>query len=1237
MCLSTAAVAQTISYQGTIAKSDGAPAEGTHRIAVSLWTSENGDSPIWTDEFVTNVTHGVFDLKLGSSKPLPKAEMDKQLWITIGINGEQPTTWTRLSAVPFALSVADSSITSRKIATDYVGSISINGQKLTGRGTTLNIETKGIDASFDEGSSSLMLVLTGATSSKGAKIQSSSTGLGDWCEQGNYGPWNFGGTAYTPFLGTTDNTPLIFKTGNGTGANEAMRILSNTSTNLQYVGINTANPSSRLDIQDSNSRIVVIDTVLTISRKTSGNPGKGFGIEQHALLQTYGSGNLKNASRFKTYWTDARTDSATSAYELELSTGGDTDRVLQVAAHHARVQDQYGNPLWTSAPSITWGAHSSRWTGTGNSIPDSIVGGTVSGGGGFWDPVDNDTWCWNTVTSHWATVGGGAGNRAGILYGDSTYKKFQTVGGGLLNTASGDDAVVAGGEYDSATGFHSAILGGSHNQALGSYSAVLGGQYNHAEGEYATVLGGSRLKLGGHSVGYSPVTADLTSQSGIGYFGNVDLWIGNVDHRSRALRFLTPYSGARPDLAGYTAIRAADTQTSNITYTLPLSLPDSEGWVLTAQTITADTVGLAWGPGGSGGGGAGWLLIGNRGTFPPTNFLGTRDDSPFEIHLHNDTAVATGGNHRVMRYEEGITSPNIVGCSSANTLAAGLSGSAILSGGTSATPNQIDSNAPFSLIASGNGNHILGMGNLAGYSAILSGRGNLIGADSFRSWYNVIAGGDSNLIGWGSYGNSLGGGFYNTIANAYGTIAGGYGNLLNGSGALNVIGGGRFNTVGGDISVNAQTERSTISGGDSNMISEHSWWAFIGGGGHNTIGPYSIYGAISGGSLNSLGRNAGYSSILSGQRNRVEDTVRYSTIAGGQFNTIVSNDTLYHSEFRAAYNFIGAGDSNRIDGFGERAGGDPARGSAIVAGHANTVHEAKSFIGSGSYNEISDDAGFIGTGLSDTISDGSENAIIAGRNNTIDITTIATSGVGAAFIGSGVGNIIKGAAAYAAIPAGDHNIATVNSQTVIGKYNDSLAFGQPLLSVGNGSPGARHDGFDVSAKGAATVYDLHGPSGGGIPGPRAGATYVDNVLIAEADVDANRTLASSFGVYSVAESDSFPGSYLVELDINDSKANRDTLKEASIVVSLRSNDTSGFSTFHAKHGGLILQGTPETSTTCGWSIDATQIGIVEDLTAPEVGRNTFIVHIRPPGDLAHCLPLISHAFFFQVFGRRARN
>ena len=127
-----------------------------------------------------------------------------------------------------------------------------------------------------------------------------------------------------------------------------------------------------------------------------------------------------------------------------------------------------------------------------------VFGATISGGGApgnafFCNLVYG---CQNSVTDHFGTIGGGAGNQAGDTVGDLESAEFATVGGGLSNEAwyygfvgggldnhaTGDFASVAGGTSNIASGTYSSIGGGVVNTAAGSFSAVPGGNGNHAGG-----------------------------------------------------------------------------------------------------------------------------------------------------------------------------------------------------------------------------------------------------------------------------------------------------------------------------------------------------------------------------------------------------------------------------------------------------------------------------------------------------------------------------------------------------------------------------------------------------------------------------------------------------------------------------------------------------------------------------------------------------------------------------------
>src|ERR1700733_15224653 len=152
----------TISYQGQLVDTSLKPVpDGIYTLTVTFRDLDNRDSVLWTDDFVTNLKNGIYNIAVGSQKPLPPPNsMDKTILFSVSINGGtelQPGEY--LSAVPMAINVvdgaittkkiadlaitsdklADSSITSAKMNADYVSSISVNGQRVTGKGSDLNI------------------------------------------------------------------------------------------------------------------------------------------------------------------------------------------------------------------------------------------------------------------------------------------------------------------------------------------------------------------------------------------------------------------------------------------------------------------------------------------------------------------------------------------------------------------------------------------------------------------------------------------------------------------------------------------------------------------------------------------------------------------------------------------------------------------------------------------------------------------------------------------------------------------------------------------------------------------------------------------------------------------------------------------------------------------------------------------------------------------------------------------
>lgn len=121
------------------------------------------------------------------------------------------------------------------------------------------------------------------------------------------------------------------------------------------------------------------------------------------------------------------------------------------------------------------------------------------------------------LTSHFASIGGGTGNRAAgvaasigggssnVVDGDSASVsggqfneangRFAHVGGGSDNSAADYAATIAGGESNIA-GWRAFVGGGVGNQASNEYASIGGGNANRIEGARSTIAGGDQNTIG---------------------------------------------------------------------------------------------------------------------------------------------------------------------------------------------------------------------------------------------------------------------------------------------------------------------------------------------------------------------------------------------------------------------------------------------------------------------------------------------------------------------------------------------------------------------------------------------------------------------------------------------------------------------------------------------------------------------------------------------------------------------
>jgi hypothetical protein len=207
--------------------------------------------------------------------------------------------------------------------------------------------------------------------------------------------------------------------------------------------------------------------------------------------------------------------------------------------------------------------------------------------------------------------------------------------------------------------------------------------------------------------------------------------------------------------------------------------------------------------------GADWKLSGNGGTDPASDFLGTIDNTPFNVRV--DDA-------RALRIEPDPTSPNLIGGAATNRVTAGAGGATISGGGTDDNANRVIDD--FGTIGGGSDNS-------AADSATVGGGV----ANDATGLATTVGGGDSNTAS--GLDALVSGGFSNTATAREATVGGGGGNHATQrdatvSGGGSNVASGNGTTIGGGLSNSASGAQGTVAGGFSNFANAEQ--SAIGGG-----------------------------------------------------------------------------------------------------------------------------------------------------------------------------------------------------------------------------------------------------------------------------------------------------------------------------------------------------------------------------------------------------------------------
>jgi hypothetical protein len=218
-----------------------------------------------------------------------------------------------------------------------------------------------------------------------------------------------------------------------------------------------------------------------------------------------------------------------------------------------------------------------------------------------------------------------------------------------------------------------------------------------------------------------------------------------------------------------------------------------------------------------------WSSTGDDGSNPALNFLGTTDAQPLVLRTRNVQSLRLEPS--TILFNGAPITANVIGGSSANSVAAGVRGATISGGGAPSGDSDPD-------FVNESPNTVFGH-----YGAIGGGYGNEAGSFGTPSdrVFSTVGGGFNNLARGRA--STVGGGVSNTAFGLYGTVGGGESNAA--SGQRSTVGGGTendaigsYSTVGGGNGNSASGSNSTVGGGDLNLAPGQD--SVVGGGRNNT-------------------------------------------------------------------------------------------------------------------------------------------------------------------------------------------------------------------------------------------------------------------------------------------------------------------------------------------------------------------------------------------------------------------
>jgi parallel beta-helix repeat protein len=207
-----AQVPQTISYQGSLTDSGGAPVTGPVAMTFGLYAVAAGGTALWAETQTVSVANGVFDVVLGADagSPLPAAIFESPLWLGVAVDTDAEMTPRQ------ALAAAGYGIRAKTVEVDSLSGLACLGTdvpKWNGSAwfcaADIDTDTQLSEAEVETFVTNGALDLAAGTTLSGAAIQTGSeadTLGGLACGSGEVAKWNGAAWACAADADTADTT-----------------------------------------------------------------------------------------------------------------------------------------------------------------------------------------------------------------------------------------------------------------------------------------------------------------------------------------------------------------------------------------------------------------------------------------------------------------------------------------------------------------------------------------------------------------------------------------------------------------------------------------------------------------------------------------------------------------------------------------------------------------------------------------------------------------------------------------------------------------------------------------------------------------------------------------------------------------------------------------------------------------------------------------------------------------------